>query len=368
MGFRIPVSDVFITEEDAQAVYETVLSGWLSQGPRVAEFEEEFARYVGCRHAIAVNNGTTALHLVLAAAGISESDEVIVPPLTFVSTANVVLFQNARVVFADIDPQTLNIDVDDVKKKISSKTKAVIPVHLFGQPVDMDPLIEVCEEENILVIEDAAEAHGATYKGRMAGSLGHAGCFSFFPNKNMTTGEGGMVTTNDDELAENMRVYRHQGQKGRYNHVVLGFNYRMTEMQAALGIIQLKRLPWILERKKEIAEFYDEFLEGLLGVEKPLLAPYTTRHAYFLYTLLFKNHDRNKVAAFLDNKGVQTRVCFPPIHIQPYYRERFGYKPEDYPKSYKAYTQILNIPTHPKLTIEEQKYIMENINAAITKI
>ncbi len=365
MGFRIPVSDVFITEEDAQAVYEAVLSGWLSQGPRVAEFEEGFAHYVGCRHAIAVNNGTSALHLVLAAASIGEDDEVIVPPLTFVSTANVVLFQNARVVFADIDPQTLNIDVDDVKKKINSRTKAVIPVHLFGQPIDMDPLMEICEEENILVIEDAAEAHGATYKSRMVGTLGHVACFSFFPNKNMTTGEGGMVTTNNDELAEKMRIYRHQGQKGRYNHVVLGFNYRMTEMQAALGIVQLKRLEWILERKNEIAKVYDELFEEVNGVETPLVAPYTTRHSYFLYTILFKKHDRDKVADFLENKGVQTRVCFPPIHIQPYYRERFGYKPEDYPKSYKAYTEILNIPTHPKLTKKEQKYIVDNIKAAI---
>jgi len=328
MGFRIPVSDVFITEEDAQAVYEAVLSGWLSQGPRVAEFEEGFAHYVGCRHAIAVNNGTSALHLVLAAAGIGEGDEVIVPPLTFISTANVVLFQNARVVFADIDPQTLNVDVDAVKKKINSRTKAVIPVHLFGQPVDMDPLMEICEEESVLVIEDAAEAHGSTYKSRMVGTLGHVACFSFFPNKNMTTGEGGMVTTNNDELAEKMRVYRHQGQKGRYNHVVLGFNYRMTEMQAALGIVQLKRLEWILERKNEIAKVYDEFFEEVNEVETPL-------------------------------------VALPPIHIQPYYRERFGYKPEDYPKSYKAYTEILNIPTHPKLTKKEQKYIVDNIKAAI---
>jgi len=365
MGFRIPVSDVFITEEDAQAVYEAVLSGWLSQGPRVAEFEEGFAHYVGCRHAIAVNNGTSALHLVLAAAGIGEGDEVIVPPLTFISTANVVLFQNARVVFADIDPQTLNVDVDAVKKKINSRTKAVIPVHLFGQPVDMDPLMEICEEESVLVIEDAAEAHGSTYKSRMVGTLGHVACFSFFPNKNMTTGEGGMVTTNNDELAEKMRVYRHQGQKGRYNHVVLGFNYRMTEMQAALGIVQLKRLEWILERKNEIAKVYDEFFEEVNEVETPLVAHYTTRHSYFLYTILFKTHDRDNVADFLENNGVQTRICFPPIHIQPYYRERFGYKTEDYPKSYKAYTELLNIPTHPKLTIEEQKYIVDKIKAAI---
>jgi perosamine synthetase len=365
MGFRIPVADVFVTEEEAQAVYDAVMSGWLSQGPRVAEFEEEFARYVGCRHAIAVNNGTSALHLALAAAGIGEGDEVIVPPLTFISTANVILFQNASVVLADIDPQTLNINVDEVRRKISSRTKAVIPVHLFGQPADMDPLMEVCEEENILVIEDAAEAHGATYKERMAGTLGHAACFSFFPNKNMTTGEGGMVTTNDDELAEDMRVYRNQGQRGRYNHVVLGFNYRMTEMQAVLGIVQLKRLEWVLERKKKIAEVYDELLEGLPGVEKPFIEGYTTRHAYYFYTLLFKNYDRDKVAAFLENRGVETRVSFPPIHIQPYYRERFGYKPLDYPKSYEAYTQLLNIPSHPKLTIEEQEYIMENIKTAI---
>src|SRR3989344_1613921 len=236
VGERIPVANTFIGEEEAKAAYDAVKSGWISfLGPKVKEFETDFAREVNVKHAIAVSNGTAALHVALAAIGISEGDEVIVPSLTFISTANAVLYQNAKPVLAECEPLTYNITAEEIEKRITKKTKAIIPVDMNGMPVDYDNILEVANKYNIPVVADSAESLGARYKGRKIGAIAPVHIFSFFPNKNISTGEGGMITTNDYELAKKMRIIMNQGQDYRYHHVELGYNYRMTNFQAAIG-------------------------------------------------------------------------------------------------------------------------------------
>nr|MDO8134547.1 DegT/DnrJ/EryC1/StrS family aminotransferase [Candidatus Njordarchaeum guaymaensis] len=262
MRKKIPVADPYITREDVRAVAQAIKNKRLSQGQYVDRFEREFASYLGRKHALAAMNGTAALHLAIMSVGVKPGDEVIVPSFTFIATSNCVLYAGAKPVFVDIDPNTYNIDPEKIERLISPRTKAIIPVHYAGQPADMDPILEIAERRGLCVIEDAAEAHGATYKNRKAGAIGELGCFSFYPNKNMTTGEGGMLATDDDEIAEKVRLLRSHGQDSRYHHVTIGYNYRMTDMQAALGMVQLRRLDRILRKKREAAEYYGKLLLG----------------------------------------------------------------------------------------------------------
>jgi len=363
MKYKVPLADPYVTDEDVMAVAEAVRRKCLSQGEYVRKFEDELAKCIGVKRAIAVNNGTAALHAALAAINIGSGDEVIVPSFSFVATANAVLYQRAKPVFVDIDPLTYNIDPLKIEEKVTDGTKAIIPVHYAGQPVDIDPLDEIAEKHDLYVIEDAAEAHGSLYKGKKAGCLGDIACFSFYPNKNMTTGEGGMITTDDEELAEKMRMIRSHGQDERYHHVMLGFNYRMTDFQAALGLVQLKRLNWVVSMKVTAAEYYNQKLAESFGnkFKVPYVAPYAF-HTYMFYPMLFEDRTTRDMAMIeLEKRGVETRVAFPPIHLQPLYRKLFGYKEGFLPLTEKVSETILCLPIYPHIKKEEQDYVVESL-------
>ena len=354
-----------IGEEEAMAVYEVVKSGWLHEGEKVKEFEDNFAEYIGVKHAIAVFNGTVGLHAILHALKIGSENEVIVPSFTFISTANSVLFTEAKPVFADIDEKTFNINPDDVLEKITDKTKAIMPVHYGGQPVDMKPLMEIAKDYNLYLIEDAAEAHGAEYGEKKVGSFGIAAMFSFTPTKNITTGEGGIITTNDDKLAETLRLLKDHGQIEKYKHILLGFNYRMTEMQGAIGVAQLKKLDGIITKKREIVNRLSKGLSEIKGITPPYVASDRT-HVYMLYTIKVAESAgiaRDELMRFLHEKGIATKVYFPPVHLQPYYRS-LGYKECMLPITEAMYKQVLSLPCYAKLTEEEIGHIINSVKEA----
>lgn len=357
-----------IGEEEARAVYEVVKSGWLNEGKKVAEFENNFAEYIDTKHAVAFFNGTVALHAVLHALGIKPGDEVIVPSFTFISTANSVLFTGAKPVFADIDEKTFNISPEDVSEKITRKTKAIIPVHYGGQAADMTPLMELADDNRLFLVEDAAEAHGAQYKGKKVGSFGNAGMFSFTPTKNITTGEGGMITTNDSRLAEKLRLLKNHGQIAQYNHIMLGYNYRMTEMQGAIGIEQLKKLDSIILKKQQNQEFLSEKLSNFKGLTPPYVAS-DRNHVYMLYTLKLDEEKaglkRDVLMNALKEKGIMTKIYFPPVHLQQYYRE-IGYIEGDLPNTEALYRSVFSLPCYSKLKKEELNYIISSLGS-VTK-
>jgi perosamine synthetase len=358
----IPIAKPFTGEEEIEAVTEVLRSGMLAQGKNVAQFEEDFAKYCGVREAVAVNNGTAALHAALLALGVSSGDEVIVPDFTFFATASSVCMCGARPVFADVDEKTFNVAVDSVEEKISPKTRAVIGVHLFGQPFDVTPLRELCEDAKIPLIEDAAQAHGATYHGKKVGGLGDAACFSFYPTKNMTTGEGGMVTTDNRDLAVKIRVIINHGQSEKYLHTCLGYNYRMTDIGAAIGLVQLRKLGSFNTRRQETAAFYDDHIPAD-GIETPVVVPGMT-HVYHQYVLKVTPEcrlSRDQLAIALRDKGIGTAVHYPiPLHRQPVFEEcaRKG----SCPVADQLAGEVLSLPVHPLVTDKEREYICECIN------
>lgn len=357
----IPVANTYIGGEEAEAVRDVVRSGWLSTGPKVKAFEEDFKNKVDAKHAIAVNNGTSALHTALAALDIKRGDEVIVPSLTFISTANAVLYQNAKPVLVECDPKTYNTTAEEVEKRITKKTKAIIPVDMNGLPVDYDGILKVANDHSIPVILDSAESLGAEYKHKKIGGIAPIHIFSFFPNKNIATGEGGMITTDDEELAKKMRRILNQGQDYRYHHVVLGYNYRMTEMQAAIGIIQLKRLDWVVEQKEKIAKKYNKIFQKTKNIKIPFVPEYVTQHAWYMYAVSIENKNRDDIVKELDKKGIQTRLSFPPIHIQPFYKELYGYSESSLPITYKTWSKLIDIPIWANLPEEKQEYVANTI-------
>lgn len=354
---RIPVANTSCGEDEAKAVYEVVKSGWLSMGAQVKAFEKGFAEKVRAQHAVSCNNGTTALHTVLAALNIGPGDEVILPSLTFISTANVVLYQGATPVLAECDPKTYNTTADIVRKKITKKTKAIIPVDMMGMPVDYDGFAEF-EKSGIPVIADSAESLGAEYKNKKIGSQSSVHIFSFFPNKNITTGEGGMIVTADQKLAETCAKIRNQGQERRYHHTYLGYNYRMTEMQAAIGNVQLTKFETSLKEKTRLAKRYNEILKGIPGIGLPFVPDYVTQHAWYMYTISCRSMgERDRIVKELEERNIETRLSFPPIHNQPYYRERFGYDENLLPVTYDAWSKLINIPLWAGMGDERQDFI-----------
>lgn len=357
----IPVANTYIGEEEARAAYDVVKSGWLSTGPKVKEFESAFAQTVGAKNAIAVNSGTAALHTVLAALDIGPGDEVIVPSLTFISTANAVLYQGATPILAECNPKTYNITAEIISPLITEKTKAIIPVDMNGLPVDYDSILELAQKHNIPVIADSAESLGATYKERKIGSIAPIHIFSFFPNKNLTTGEGGMITTNSDSLAEKMRMIMNQGQDYRYHHVLLGYNYRMTNFQAAIGLEQLKRLSFVLKEKDKIAEKYNRAFIYCKNIETPHVPIYITKNAWYMYTISVSKEKRDEIVKALESSGIQTRLSFPPIHTQPIYQEKFSYTDESLPICLEAWQKLINIPIWAGLGDKQEEVIKKVI-------
>jgi len=366
---KINVAAPVIGENEKRYVAECLDSTWISSNGRyISLFEQNFARFCGVKHAIATNNGTTALHLALVALDIGLGDEVIVPTLSFVATANAVRYCGATPVLIDCDEETLNIDWREIEEKITPRTRAIMPVHLYGHPADMDPILELARKHRLHIVEDAAEAHGAKYKDQPAGSIGTCATFSFYGNKIITTGEGGMVTTNDDELAAKLRLYRGQGMdpNRRYWHPVIGYNYRMTNIAAAIGCAQLERVQQALERRRLLASWYKAALSGVPGLVLPVQKEYA-EHVYWMYTVLLPQcgaDTRDRVSEILQQNGVETRPVFYPMHVLPPYEE----DPARYPVATQCAARGMTLPTHELLTEEDVLYVGEQLRSAMRSV
>lgn len=351
-----------IGEEEIKAVVKVMRSGYLTSGlgmgPEVTKFENSFARFAGAKHAIAVNNGTAALHSAIVASGVKAGDEVILPSFTFVATAEAVVMAGGKPVFADIDAETYNLSPIEIEKKITEKTKAIVPVDLYGLSADMEPIREIADQHGLKVVEDAAQAHGLSYKGKTPGTFADAACWSLYASKNMTTGEGGVVTTNDDKVAEVIKMVRTHGEKAKYASEMLGFNYRMSEIHATIGTVQLEKLPSFLAKRTKNAEKLTETLSksGRLCLPSE---PKMGKHSWYLYTVRVHNSTyskRNKLLEELHQRGIGAEAYYAnPIHRMPYYLNNFG--ETKLPETEKAAEQVLSLPVHPGVTEEQVEVI-----------
>ncbi len=374
-----------LNDDDRQAVINVINTPILSMGKYTLDFEKAFCDLTGAKHAISVNSGTAGLHLCVRAAGIGAGDLVITTPFSFVASSNALLFENAVPIFVDIDPKTGNINPEMVadaakniekylprKSKIENrKLKALLPVDVFGQPADMDAINAVAKEHGLKVIEDSCEALGATYKGKQAGTLGDFGIFAFYPNKQITTGEGGVIITDDDEAAHFMRALRNQGRAPGdtwLQHTHLGYNYRIDEMSAAMGASQMTRLDEILSKREQVAAWYEARLAEIPGVEIPFIEPFTTRMSWFVYVIRFdRKINRDEIAKRLDARGIPVRPYFLPIHLQPYMVERFGWREGDFPVTEDLGRRGLAIPFSGVMTEEQVEYVCNIIREEVTK-
>ena len=358
---RIRMASPVTGEEEVQAVREVLESGYLTNGPWTRRFEELMAERHGTAHGVAMANGTVALAAMYLAAGIGPGDEVIVPSLTFISTATSVLHVGATPVFADIEPDTLNLDPADAEARITPRTKAIVPVHYAGQPAQMDAFRDLADRHGLRLFEDAAQSHGASFGGRPSGSWGDAAMFSFTPTKNITTGEGAVVTTDDDHLAHQMRLLRNHGMSKQYHHEVLGWNWRLSDILSAVGCVQMGRLDDILARKRANAQVLADRLGDLEGLELPV-APEDREHPYMIYTLQVEPELRPRVADALDDAGIEWRMYFPPAHRQPV----FAHLPDPgLPVTDAAAERILSIPFHSKLSSDDLGTIADTIRGAL---
>lgn len=375
LAFHVPE----ITEDEIQSVVETLRSGWLTTGPKVKQLEAEFAKYIGCRHAIAVNSGTAALHLALEAAGIREGDEVIVPTMTFAATAEVVLYFKAKPVLVDCKPDTLNLDPNQIEPAITSRTKAIIPVHFGGQPCEMNRIQELAKEYKLKVIEDAAHALPATYRGKKVGTIGDITCFSFYATKAITTGEGGMITTQNAEFADRMRImslhgisddaWKRYSSEGSWHYEIIspGYKYNLTDIAAALGIEQLKKCDQFWEARRRIATIYNYAFADVPEIRMPAFVSHV-QHAWHLFVIQL-DFERLRIGrgAFIEalkKEGIGTSVHFIPLHLHPFYRDTFGYKPRDFPVASAAAERIVSLPIYPRMAEAN----VESVIAAVKKI
>jgi dTDP-4-amino-4,6-dideoxygalactose transaminase len=365
---RINLSAPWIDERDEELVLETLRSGWLSLGPMGARFEALLAEAAGARHCAAVSSGTAGLHLGMRIAGVGPGDEVITSPYSFVASANCAIYEGATPVFADIDPRTFNLDPAAVEAAITPRTKAIVAVDIFGYPCELDPIMELCERHGLALVEDACEALGARYKGRPLGSHGHLTTFAFYPNKQMTTGEGGAVTTNDEAHHELLVSLRNQGRletSSWLQHGRLGFNYRLDDLSAALGIGQLEKLDRILEARAEVAARYGELLRGV-DVEAPVADDADHVRSWFVYVVkLPEGADRDGVAARLGERGVASAPYLPSIHLQSYMRERYGFAEGMLPVSESCSARTLALPFHARLERDDQERVVEALRASL---
>jgi len=344
-------------KEEIKAAEDVIKSGMLAQGAMVKEFEAKFAEYIGVKHAIATSSGTTALHLALLGAGIGAGDEVITTPFTFIATGTSIQFTGATPVFVDIDSETYNIDPKRIESAITAKTKAIMPVHLYGLPANMDEIMEIAEKNNLKVIEDACQAHGSMIGSKKSGSIGDAGGFSFYPTKNMTTGEGGMVTTNDDDIAESVRLRREHGMKSRYEYVSLGYNFRMTDIEASIGIQQLKKLDDFNSARQKNARKLNELIDDEVG--KPFV-PENYTHVYHQYTI--RVSDREKLIESLKKNEVGFGIYYPKSLVEiPVLKSRSMQCPE----TSRATMEVVSLPVHPGLSEEDLVKIADAVNGGI---
>ena len=353
----INIAKPLIGPEEKQAVMEVLDSGIIAQGPRVKAFEEAFAEMCGVNHAIATTSGTTALHVALLAHGIGEGDEVVTSPFTFIASANSILYTGARPVFVDIDPDTFNMNPDLIETVITPRTRAIMPVHLFGLSCDMGPIMEIARKHGLKVIEDACQSHGASYQDRRVGSFG-CGAFSLYPTKNITSAEGGMITTDDAELAEKCRVIRQHGMRRRYYHDELGFNFRMTDVHAAIGLAQLKKLDGFNQARQANAAYLSQYLQG---VQVPFV-PQGSQHVYHQYTVRVAGGRRDSLRTFLQEQGIGSEVYYPvPVHQQSFYVTELGYE-VNLPEAERAALEVLSLPVHPALSQADLEAIVTAVN------
>ena len=373
---QVPLSSPDIIEKDIEAVVGVMKTRFLSIGPKVVEFEKRMGNYAGTRYAVAVNSGTSALHLIIRGLGIGEGDVVITTPFSFIASSNCILFEGGRPLFVDIEEGTLNLNADKVEEKLESlsgekleKVRALLVVDAFGQPADWDRFKEIGKKYNLRLIEDSAEALGSEYKGRKCGSFGEVGVFAFYPNKQITTCEGGVLVTDNEELARLARSMRNQGRGeggGWLDHERLGYNFRMDELSAALGCSQMERIGEILEKRERVAGRYNQKLSTIEEVRIPYISPDTTRMSWFVYVIrLEKSINRDGVIKYLNREGVQCKPYFTPIHLQPFYKDMFGFRKGDFPITEDVSARTIALPFFNNLKEEQIDYVVEKVKEGI---
>ena len=367
MDYDIRVGGPFLDDDDIESVINVLREGRLSGGIYSEYFEKAFAKFINVKHAVAVNSATSALQLMLAVKGIGRGDEVITTPYTYAATGNVIVLQGAKPVFVDIELDTYNIDPSKIKEKITGKTKAIMPIHYGGQSSDMNEIMKIAKDNDLLVFEDAAPSAGATYSDKKVGSIGDAGAFSFFPDKNMTTGEGGMLTTNSDEIAKKAQIMKRGGAESRYFHTEIGWNFKMPDPNAVLGTSQLKKLPMIIKKKQKMALNYKKLFQEKLQDE--VIIPGIGKngnHTFNLFSIRFEDENtRNLVKDYLDKKKIETRICFPPIHLQPVYQKLYDFKSNTFPISELAARTTLCMPMIIGLSEKIQQNIVNYVSEVI---
>lgn len=378
LPYALPLFD----DSEIKEVVDTIKSNWVSRGPKTQEFEKKFAEFIGVRHAVAMNSCTAALHTTLAAWEVGSGDEVITTPLTFAATANTIIHTGAVPVFVDVDPSTFNIDAARIEEKITDKAKVILPVHYSGQPCEMDRINELAQKYKLMVLEDAAHSVYAQYKGKMVGSLGNAAAFSFYATKNLSTGEGGMLTTNDSEMAEKARIislhgmsknaWNRYGKGGSWYYEVLypGFKYNMTDIQASLGLHQLLKLESMQKTREYYASIYDEAFSGMEELTRPQVIP-GVRHSWHLYVICINTQrlsiDRDEFIRQLTDLNIGTSVHFIPVHLHPCYRKNFGFKEGDFPVSEDIYRRIISLPLYPAMSEKEVRYVVDGVKNIIER-
>ena len=371
---KIPLSNPDITELEIEFVTQVLRTPNLSLGPKLIEFETRMAEFAGVKYAIATNSGTSALHLIVKALGIRDGDEVITTPFSFISSANCILFEKAKPIFVDIDPLTLNIDANHIEEQITPKTKAILAVDIFGYPAEWNKLEQIAEEHHLKLIEDSCEALGAEYEGRKAGTFGEAAAFAFYPNKQMTTGEGGAIVTNNAEVASLCRSMRNQGREDSdewLEHQRLGYNYRLSDINCALGIAQLERIEELLVKRERVAQMYNKSLKGWQEIRIPCSSPEVKR-SWFVYVVVledrYSRENRNRILRELKKREIGCSDYFTPIHLQPFYMEMFGSKKGDFPITEHVSERTVALPFYNNLNEAEVDFVVQNLKEIVSKL
>lgn len=373
----IPVAKPFIGVEEEQEIIDTLRSGFIGTGPKTAQFEKEFAAYIGRKHALGIDSCTNSMHMTFVAMGIGKGDEVITTPMTFVATANSVVYTGATPVFVDVQPDTMNIDPVRIEKAITPRTKAILPVHMYGHPCDMDEIVAIAKRHNLKVVCDCAHAIEAEYKGKKVGSYGDAACYSFYATKNLATGNGGMMVTDDDAIADTIVIIRDHGMSagawaryytGEFKHYQmthLGYKCIMWDLQASLGLQQLRRIESRHIKREALAALYDKKLKRLGENIQPFKTTRPVKHAHHLYPVILTGVDRDWVAGKMEEKGIGVGVHFRPVHLEPYYREVWGHKPGEFPVTEKAGEKLLSLPFWPEMKEEELNRVVDTLDEVI---